>query len=167
MEQLGTGSKPASWAAARIPGPLALLVNWSGSLPLPQSEETPGPQVPAPFVTQTGSHWTWWLLRHTALYHRWTVWWQGPTPTSSQPLLPHVCFSWVKVTLINIIYMNNLPLTSNHHMAQWLCILLNMYQIVLFIVFDYHSHLDCNQGAFSFLDYFKVIHLQFKNNRLK
>lgn len=101
MEHLGTGSKPVSSAAASQLGWLLVAPANTG--------ETPGP---------TANGWPRLVLtepdRFSGTLHAATE----KQSDSSYCHPPHVCFSWVKGTLINIIYMNSLALTSNYHMAQ-------------------------------------------------
>ena len=109
---------PASRAVACIPGQ-PLQATRAGSWLL-QKTVSRNPRTHTPFVThtQTGSYWTGRAPRNTALGNRKAIYQQGPAPSSAQSLPPRVCFSWIKVTLINIIYMNNSPLMSNYHMAK-------------------------------------------------
>lgn len=91
------------------------------------------PRTYAPFVTQThtGSYWTGQVPGHTAFTHRKTNLPIKPCSLLCPAPSSQCVFELDKVTLINIVSMNNLLFMSNWIIRQnkWLCTSLSMCQI--------------------------------------
>ena len=89
---------------------------WIGLAPCKQSEETPGPSPrstcdPSPRSTCDPD---WFPLNPAGSREHCTLPQKLHLSTPPSP----ACFSWVKVTLINVIHVNHFPLPSNCHMAR-------------------------------------------------